>query len=286
MDYQNPKLPENNVSKEHPLKEFSTLLIGTLVLVIVISIGLTVAGSWLAGLIPYTAEKKVASLYDVTPHSDNDKFPEIAAYLQQLADKISVAQNLPPEMKITVHYMDSPTLNAFATLGGNVFMFRGLLEKLPNENTLVTLLGHEIAHIKYRHPIRSFGGGVSVAIAMTMIGSSADTSLLGDAGLLSTLQFSRKMESQSDLEAMNNLHAIYGHLNGGAQLFEIFREARGQFSGSETEQAKDNKTDKISGFFSTHPQDETRIKSFSATAQEKGWTETGELTPLPDFFSF
>jgi len=282
MEYQNPKLPENNVSKEHPLKEFSTLLIGTLVLVVIISITLSLAGSWLAGLIPYSAEKKVASLYNVATHSDNVRHPKIATYLQELADKISIAQELPPEMNITVHYMDSPTMNAFATLGGNVFMFRGLLEKLPNENTLVTLLGHEIAHIKYRHPIRSFGGGIAVAIAMTTIGSSVDTTILGDAGLLSTLQFSRKMESQSDLEAMHNLQSIYGHLNGGAELFRIFREAR--WIDSDYDNSTENK--KQSGFFSTHPQDEKRINSFNETAQQKGWSETGELTPLPDFFKF
>ncbi len=285
MEYQNPKLPENNVSKEHPLKEFSTLLIGTLVLVVVISITLSLAGSWLAGLIPYSAEEKVASLYDVSSHSDNARFPKIATYLQDLADKISKAQELPPEMKITVHYMDSPTMNAFATLGGNVFMFRGLLEMLPNENTLVTLLGHEIAHVKYRHPIRSFGGGIAVAIAMTTIGSSADMTILGDAGLLSTLQFSRKMESQSDLEAMHNLQTIYGHLNGGAELFRIFREARGVENGSGTDDSS-NKIIKFNEFFSTHPLDEKRIKSFNETALQKGWSETGELTPLPDFFKF
>ena len=278
MEYQNPKLPENNVTKEHPIKEFSTLLIGTLVLVVVISITLSLAGSTIAGWIPYSAEKKVASLYDVAAHSDNARYPKISAYLQQLADKISKVQELPSEMKITVHYMDSDTLNAFATLGGNVFMFKGLLEKLPNENALVTLLGHEIAHVKYRHPIKSFGGGIAVAIAMTTIGSSADTSILGDAGLLSTLQFSRKMESQSDLEAMHNLQAMYGHLNGGAELFRIFRDARGDDNDGSSKPASD--------FFSTHPQDEKRINSFKETALEKGWTEEGDLTPLPDFFKF
>lgn len=275
MEYQNPKLPENNVSKEHPLKEFSTLLIGTLVLVVVVSIALSFAGSTLAGFIPYSAEKKVAGLYDVSVHSDNERFPEIATYLQQLADKITEVQNLPDDMKITVHYMHSDTMNAFATLGGNVFMFKGLLEKLPNENALVTLLGHEIAHVKYRHPIRSFGGGIAVAIAMTTIGSSADSTLLGDAGLLSTLQFSRKMETQSDLEAMHNLNSLYGHINGGAELFRIFREARGGAEGDEPIE-----------FFSTHPQDEKRINSFTENANKNGWSENGELTPLPDFFTF
>ncbi len=163
MQYENPQIPEEiNTSKEHPLKEFSTLLIGSIVLVIVVSLMLSFGGSWLAGLIPYTAENKVAGLYDVSAHDDNKDHHQITQYLQQLADKISKTQNLPDEMKIKIHYMHSDTMNAFATLGGNVFMFKGLLEKLPNENTLVTLLGHEIAHVKYRHPIKSLGGGIAV----------------------------------------------------------------------------------------------------------------------------
>jgi predicted Zn-dependent protease len=274
MNYENPHIPEEiNVSKEHPLKEFASLLIGAIILVIVVSVVLGVSGSWLASKIPYKAEAKVASLYDVSTHSNNEKYPELITYLQTLADKISKVQNLPEEMKIKIHYMDSDTVNAFATLGGNVFMFKGLLQKLPNENSLVTLLGHEIAHVKYRHPIRAFGGGVAVAIAMTTLGRSADSQILGDAGLLSTLKFSRDNEKQSDLEAMHTLHSIYGHLNGGAQLFKIFQDARTTMDSKEPAE-----------FFSTHPQDEKRIQSFTTMANEKGWTETGEITPLPDFF--
>ncbi|GAA0397152.1 hypothetical protein GCM10009133_02750 [Cocleimonas flava] len=274
MQYENPQIPEDiNTSKENPLKEFSVLLVGSIALVIVVSLVLSLGGSWLAGLIPYNAEKKVASLYDVSAHDDNSDHQQITKYLQQLADKISKAQNLPEEMKITIHYMHSDTMNAFATLGGNVFMFKGLLEKLPNENTLVTLLGHEIAHVKYRHPIKSLGGGIAVSIAMTTLGRSADSQILGDTGLLSTLHFSRKMEQQSDIEAMNTLKALYGHLNGGAELFRIFHNERAAMESKEPAE-----------FFSTHPQDEKRIESFSDMAQKKGWSETGTLTPLPDFY--
>lgn len=274
MQYENPQIPEQiNTSKEHPLKEFSTLLVGAIILVVVVSLVLSLGGSWLAGLIPYSAEKKVAGLYDVSTHTDNKNHQQLANYLQQLADKISKAQELPEEMQITIHYMDSQTMNAFATLGGNVFMFRGLLEKLPNENTLATLLAHEIAHVKYRHPIKSFGGGIAVAIAMTTLGRSADSQILGDAGLLSTLHFSRKMELKSDLEAMSTLQSLYGHLNGGAELFKIFHNARATMDEKEP-----------SEFFSTHPQDEKRIQSFSTIAKQQGWSESGNLTPLPDFF--
>jgi len=274
MKYENPKIPEHiNSSRENPLKEFSTLLISAIVLVVLAALLLGFGGSWLAGKIPFSAENKIAGMYDISQHTDSKTHPDIAQYLQSLADKISKAQNLPPEMKITAHYMDDDTVNAFATLGGNLFIYRGLIEKLPSENSLVTLLGHEIAHVKYRHPIKSLGRGVVVSIALSTL-TGADTQVLGDAGMLTVLKFSRDMEIQSDEEAMYTLHSLYGHLNGGAKLFEIFHEMRAEIDSKEPAE-----------FFSTHPLDENRIQNFSTIAKQKGWNEKGELTPLPDFFN-
>jgi len=272
--YQNPKIPEGiNTSKENPLKEFSILLIGTIALVIIISLVLGFSGGWLAGKIPFSAEVKVASLYDITQYTDSKEHPQLTQYLQNLADKISKAQNLPEEMKITAHYMDSDTVNAFATLGGNLFIYRGLLEKVSNENTLVTLLGHEIGHVKYRHPIKSLGRGVAVSIAMSTITGSTDSSVMGDTGLLTVLKFNRNMELQADEEAMYTLHSLYGHIGGGADLFKLFQNMRIELE--EKEPAE---------FLSTHPLDQHRIDNFSIMAKKNHWNETGKLTPLPDFF--
>lgn len=274
MNYENPHIPEGiNVSEDHPLKNFFILLIGSLVLVVVLTIVLGISGGWLAGKIPFNAENKIAAMYDVNEDVDDASAPELTQYLQDLTDKISKAQNLPEDMKITAHYINSDTVNAFATLGGHIFIFRGLLEKLPNENTLVTLLGHEIAHVKYRHPIKSLGSGILVGIAISTITGSTNSDILGSAGLLSSLKFGRDMEQQSDEEAMITLHAFYGHLNGGAELFKIFQTMREQMDINEPAE-----------MFSTHPHDENRIEHFSQVAKDKGWQEVGVLTPLPDFF--
>ncbi len=272
--YHNPKIPEGiNSTRENPLKEFSILLLGTIALVVIVSLILGFSGSWLAGKIPFSAEVKIASMYDIAQYTDSNEHPRLAQYLQSLVDKISKAQNLPEEMKITAHYMDSDTVNAFATIGGNLFIYRGLLEKVPNENTLVTLLGHEIGHVKYRHPIKSLGRGIAVAIAMTTITGSTDSQVMGNAGLLTTLQFSREMEVQADEEAMFTLQSLYGHINGGAELFRIFQDMR-----------QEMETDEPSELFSTHPLDQHRIDNISIMAKKNNWKETGDLSPLPDFF--
>lgn len=274
MNYENPHIPEGiNTSKEHPLKEFAILLVGSVVLIVTLSIVLGVSAGWLAGQIPFGTENKIAAIYDIDEDVDDKNAPELTQYLQSLTDKISRAQDLPEDMKITAHYINSDTVNAFATLGGHIFIFRGLLEKLPNENTLVTLLGHEIAHVKFRHPIKSLGRGIVVSIAISAITGNTDTKILGDTGLLTVLKFGRDMEQQSDEEAMNTLHALYGHLNGGAELFNIFHDMRKEMDIAEPAE-----------MFSTHPLDKKRIANFKQVANNKGWQETGELTPLPSFF--
>jgi predicted Zn-dependent protease len=50
-----------------------------------------------------------------------------------------------------VGILDSPDLNAFATVGGHVFVCRGLLEALADEDAVAAVLAHEIAHIQLGH---------------------------------------------------------------------------------------------------------------------------------------
>ena len=273
--YSNPKLPEGiNTSKEHPLKEFSILLAGSLVLIVAATILFGFFGSWLAGKVPFSAELKIADLYEVPESTASLEERELHAYLQNLADKISNAQKLPEGMRITVHYMPGDTLNAFATIGGNVILYRGLLKKLSSENALAMLLAHEIAHVKYRHPIKSLGRGVAASIAITAIAGGADSNALGEAGLLTTLHYTREMEQQSDIEAMHTLHALYGHIGGGANLFREFQKMRDAENMPEAP-----------AFFSSHPLDQDRIDNFSKVAAVNNWKVAGNLTPLPEIFS-
>ena len=47
-----------------------------------------------------------------------------------------------------------PTFNAFATPGGYVYFYRGLLAHFNSEAELSGVLSHEIAHITARHAVR------------------------------------------------------------------------------------------------------------------------------------
>jgi len=279
MEYRNPEIPEGiNTSQEHPLKELALLLGGLLGLVVLIVTGLALSAEYLAGKIPFETEQRLAAGIpleaEALPPAAAAAGTRLRGYLQELADALAAAEQLPPGMSVTVHYLPGDTVNAFATLGGNLVFYRGLLEKMPDENTLAMVMAHEIAHIKLRHPVRSLGRGVVIGIALSVVsaavGDRVVETVLGDSGLLTMLHFSRRQEAAADAEALAALAGYYGHVGGAGRLFELLEATHG--------------TARPPAFFSTHPVSEDRIRALQALAAARGWP-SGEPRSLPAGFS-
>ncbi|MFK7892075.1 MAG: M48 family metallopeptidase [Granulosicoccus sp.] len=280
MKYEN-RLPDEsvNTTRVHPLKQFVQLLLGAVVLILLLVVFLQFTGSALAKKIPFSYELAVMDRLDID-FADEDKYPEITAYLNQLAARVMQHLPVPEEVRITVHYSPDPVFNAFATVGGNLMFYKGLLSKIPDENTLAMVMAHEISHVLHRDPVASLGGGVVSTIALLGLTGNAGTgmagSVLSNAGVLTSIQFSRQMEVAADKQAVAAMHSLYGHVNGASGLFELFREARG---------GDDSRTGWGERFLSTHPLDDDRIQSIESRAQAEGWSLQGALTELPAGFS-
>jgi len=186
--------------------------------------------------------------------------------------------DLPEAMKINVSVVNSDTVNAFATLGGNVVFFTGLLNTLPDENTLAMVMAHEIAHIKLRHPLRALGRGVVVGLAVaTVAGSSANgivDELIGSTGLLTALSFTRDQERAADELAVAALVSRYGHADGSINLFEILHR--------EQNKEKGQSSVKVPEFFSTHPLSKNRITAIEHQLQENNWAAKGKMHKIPE----
>ncbi len=268
LEYSNPKIPEGiNTSKSHPLNEFLWLTSGIAAVLGLLAVLLILLADFLTSYIPFHFEQKYTNSSFETFTSEGP----LIDYVQTLTKAIVLAEKLPPEMNITVHYIDNDTVNAFATLGGHVFLFRGLLEKLPNENALAMLLAHEIAHIKHRHPITSLGRGIMISLGLAIIsGASADSvgdSFLGETGFLTLMKYNRDMELEADKSAIGAVVANYGHLNGAGDLFTALQV---KSAGLE-----------IPEFFSSHPMTEQRISNIQKINDKY---LSNKITPLPDNF--
>jgi len=61
--------------------------------------------------------------------------------------------------------LQAPQLNAFATPGGNIFITRGLLERMRNEAELAGVLAHEIAHVLRKHHLQAIQKGARMELA-------------------------------------------------------------------------------------------------------------------------
>lgn len=281
MEYRSPEIPEGiNTSQEHPLKEFIILVTGVIGLVAIILFLLSLAAEQLAQYVPFSAEQRIAAIYENTIPGNKKKTgaaeEKIQRYLQGLADNLAQAEQLEEGMTVTVHYVNDDMVNAFATLGGHIVMFRGLLEKVPDENTLAMVMAHEIAHVKHRHPVKALGRaviiGITVSLLSTNLGDSMTGKVLGNAGLLTTLKFSRDQELQSDNTAMHAMASHYGHVAGADKLFEILQHEHGERKRRTPE------------FFSTHPLSEQRIQNVNDQASQAGWSLQQPVKALPAGF--
>ena len=70
-----------------------------------------------------------------------------------------------PDLPWQFGVLEAPQLNAFATPGGNVFITRGLLERMMSEAELAGVLAHEIAHVLRKHHLRAIQKGAQTALA-------------------------------------------------------------------------------------------------------------------------
>jgi len=108
---------EINASSEHPLKEFAWLAGCVLGTVAVVTVLIAYGAQWLAPRIPFEYELRLThDMSPVEPKSEAGK--AVRAQLQALADRLAARMGLPAGMTVRVGYLESGTVNAFATLGG------------------------------------------------------------------------------------------------------------------------------------------------------------------------
>ncbi len=228
------KLPDyvvrESVSSIVHIRKFLTLSIGIVVVVVGLGVAVFASIDELASLVPFEMEQSLSRPY-ASALPSNEMMDE---YLQALTEKLLAVQNLPTGMQVMAHYVDSDEATAFSTVGGHIFVFRGMLEKLPHENALVMLLAHEIAHVKYRHPLKGLGKGVVASLMLSMMFGTAysDTvdKVFHDAGLLTVLKFSQGQEILADDEGMRIYYLYYRHFNGMSDLYRVIEDNQPQLA--------------------------------------------------------
>lgn len=123
---------------------------------------------------------------------------EYSGYMGKIADILLQDK---PELrsKVRFYLMRSPSVNAFATNDGVIFVSLGLLAQLENEAQLAFILSHEITHVEKRHALNFFLKGKKLEREKNseVNRQEAREERISDREL-SKHQFSREQESEAD----------------------------------------------------------------------------------------
>ena len=74
-------------------------------------------------------------------------------YINRIGQRLA-QESTRPNIPYTFQVIDDDNINAFATMGGFVYVNKGLMAAADNEAELASVIAHEIAHISARHAIQ------------------------------------------------------------------------------------------------------------------------------------
>ena len=158
-----------------------------------------------------------------------------------------------PDLPWHFGVLDAPQLNAFATPGGNVFITRGLLERMKSEAELAGVLSHEIAHVLRKHHLKAIQKGAQTALAgeaLTQALARRDGASREKLIALGSEVFTRGLDKSDELEADRLGVAIAAR--GGY-------DAYGLPSVLQTLQAMNPQDSGVALMFKTHPAPAERL---------------------------
>ncbi len=131
--------------------------------------------------------------------------PYLSIYTGIIKQRLESAGDLPFPIKLTV--VHSPTLDAFATPGGYVYITDGMIEQCDNEEEIAGVLGHEFAHVGRRHFAKrvekekfvNWSSMAAMLLSMLVPGAGGALMMTGmGAAQTLSLKYSRDDEEEAD----------------------------------------------------------------------------------------
>jgi predicted Zn-dependent protease len=192
----------------------------------------------------------------------------LQAYVNDIGQRVA-AKSHRPDLQYTFTVLDSEEVNAFA-LPGYVYITRGIMAYLNSEAELAAVLGHEVGHITARHSVRQQTGATAAGVGATLIGiltGSGDLAGLANmAGTALVRGYGRDMELEAD-----ELGAQYLNRLGCSPeaMIDVVRLLKNQEMLEVQLARQENREPRVyHGVFSTHPDNDTRLKEVVASARK------------------
>ncbi|MBC7485341.1 MAG: M48 family metallopeptidase [Cytophagaceae bacterium] len=208
----------------------------------------------IAGQIPMEYEEKLGqSVYEANMEG-LEKNDSLTLLINQFAKEIHFNTNYP--IHITVVNVDQ--LNAYAIPGGEIVVYRKILQEMENEEELAALLAHEVSHVHYRHSLKSISRSLSGYIFLSFLFgdiSGLTSVIVENSHSMINLNYSRSLEEEADKKGLEILEANHISQYGFVNLFERMK--------------KEQKDEEYLKYLSSHPQLNERIVYSKGIAQQQ-----------------
>ena len=209
---------------------------------------------------------------------------ELQEYVQRVGEKLAAVSER-PELEWHFTIVDTDDVNAFATMGGYVYISRGILPYFENEADLAAVLGHEIGHISAEHlkkqQHKGMLSGLASAATAIFTGMPALADLTNMAGQAIISGYGREAELEADrlgarylAKAGYDPHAMI-HVISTLKDQDTFERERARLEGREPRI--------YHGVFASHPSNDTRLQQAVASAGQNEAAATGNTQNAEGF---
>jgi predicted Zn-dependent protease len=192
--------------------------------------------------------------------------PKLQAYVSDIVRRL-VRAGSPRSFEYRVKIVDIAEENAFATVGGYVYVTRGMLAQLNSETELAGVMAHEISHISHRHVAKQQTRAMAYqvlglgAVALGATLGNADNNLgmapLGVSAALATILSSYSQEAELEADESGLLMmAQAGYDPRGLSTFLRSLRTRERLTGLG-----------YHGLIASHPETASRIAKAEIMAQ-------------------
>ncbi|MCZ6796373.1 MAG: M48 family metalloprotease [Gammaproteobacteria bacterium] len=203
--------------------------------------------------------------------------PELQAYVDRIGQDLA-AKSHRAHLEFHFTLLDTPDINAFALPGGYVYITRGIMAYLDSEAELAGVLGHEIGHVTARHSVRQQSGQLATGLLNVLISAATGSETLSQLGNQVSTAFIRGYGRKHELEA-DRLGAEYLHRTGynPETMLKVIGVLKDQELYEIARAKKENRKPNIyHGVFSTHPENDDRLKTVIRAAKNLSVVEYRE----------
>jgi len=177
---------------------------------IAVAAGAALALPYAAKHVPWRVEQWMAGLLGGGPPAHvctGRTEPRARELLRGLVTRLYPLLDGDAELPITIDVIAGKTVNAYATLGGHIYVFDGLLQQAQSPAELAGVLAHEIEHVRNRHIIQGVAVNLLTLGALKIVLPGNREAEAQIAYMLLTLKFSRQEENEADTRGLARLQA-------------------------------------------------------------------------------